>query len=108
MLLDIAFRIQTKYIKDDTHYTKINLRYKSQVTACQKRSRKAAFYDIMKTGEENAETRSGTTASNRDAVCGHAGAKGTSAAEDRRSGGFHADLRSGRRFVLRGQWSAQL
>lgn len=62
------------------------------VSACQKRSHKAAFFDIMGTGDENDEARNGTAAGNRDAMCGHVDAKGSFAAEDRRSGGFYAHL----------------
>ena len=63
---------------------------------------------IIGAGDEDAEERTGTAAGNRDAVCGYAGAKGSSAAENRRGSGFHAHLRSGRGFVLRGQWPPQL
>ena len=61
-------------------------------SACQKRSHKAAFFDIMGTGDENDEARNGTAAGNRDAVHGHVDAAGSFAAEDRRSGGFYAHL----------------
>ena len=54
----------------------------------------------MGTGDEDAEERNRTAAGNRDAVCGHAGTPRPSAAENRRGGGFHAHLRSGRKFVL--------
>ena len=41
--------------------------------ACQKRSRIAAFFDIIGAGDdEDAEKRAGTAAGNRDAVCGYA------------------------------------
>ncbi|MCI6038381.1 MAG: hypothetical protein MR748_10495, partial [Clostridiales bacterium] len=46
--------------------------------ACQKRSRIAAFFDIIGAGDEDAEERARTAAGNRDAVCGYAGAEGSS------------------------------
>ena len=64
----------------------------SGYSACQKRSHKAAFFDIMETRDENDEARNGTAAGNRDAVHGYVDAKGSFAAEDRRSGGFYAHL----------------
>ena len=48
----------------------------------------AAFSDIVRTGDEDAEERSRATTSGRNAVYRYAGTQGTPAAEDRRSGEF--------------------
>ena len=60
------------------------------------------FLLYLRTGDEDAEERSGAAAGGRNAVHGYAGTQGTPAAEDRRSGEFRAHLRIGRRFILRG------
>ena len=58
------------------------------LSSCQKRSLFAAFSDIVRTGDEDAEERSGAATSGRNAMYKYAGTQGTPAAEDRRSGDF--------------------
>ena len=67
-----------------------------------KRLHDAAFFAIQRTGDEDAEERSGAAPGGRNAVHRYAGTQGTLAAEDRRSGKFCAHIRIGRRFILRG------
>ena len=55
---------------------------------CQKGRQERPFFDIVKTGEEDAKERSGAAASHRDAVYRHAGTQGAFTAEDRRSNDF--------------------
>ena len=73
-----------------------------QRSACQKRSHNAAFFAILRIGDEDAKERSGAAPGDRNVVHRYAGTQGTLAAEDRRSGEFCAHIRIGRRLVLRG------